>query len=92
MRNTIKAKDAYHVVKCRNIITGEKCWRIDDGSEPLFVAQQCTYEDYLYEKDDNEMFNLCEVFTTAEGDQFIYWRDEEIDADYITKVPKEEQK
>lgn len=28
----------------------------------------------------------------GDGNQFIYWRDKEIDADYITKVPKEEQK
>ena len=87
MRDTIKAKDGYHIVKCRNIITGEECWRIDDGCTPLFVAQKRSYEDYLYEKDDNEMFNLCEIFTTVKGNQFIYWRDEEIDADYITKVP-----
>ena len=41
---------------------------------------------------EDEMFRRCEVFTTVKGNQFIYWRDEEIDADYITKVPKEEQK
>lgn len=89
MRDTIKAKDGYHIVKVKNIITGEEGWRIDDGGTPLFVAQKRSYEDYLYEKDDNEMFNLCEIFTTVKGNQFIYWRDEEIDADYITKVPKE---
>lgn len=89
MRNTIKAKDGYRVVKCRNIVTREECYRIDDGCEPLFVAQNRSYEDYLDEKEQNECFNQCEVFTTVKGNQFIYWRDEEIDADYITKVPKE---
>jgi len=92
MRDTIKAKDGYHVVKVRNIATGEEGYRIDDGYNPLFVAQKRSYEDYKDEERQNEMFRRCEVFTTIKGNQFIYWRDEEIDADYITKVPKEEQK
>lgn len=92
MRDTIKAKDGYHVVKVRNIATGEEGYRIDDGCNPLFVAQKRSYEDYKDEERQNEMFRRCEVFTTVKGNQFIYWRDEEIDANYITKVPKEEQK
>lgn len=90
MKDTIKAKEEYRVVKVRNIITGEEGYRIDDGAQPLFVAQKRTWEDYKDEKEQNECFNQCEVFTTAKGNQFIYWRDEEIDADYITKVPKPE--
>lgn len=92
MRDTIKAKDGYRIVKVKNIITGEEGYRIDDGCNPLFVAQKRSYEDYKDEERQNEMFRRCEVFTTVKGNQFIYWRDEEIDADYITKVPKEEQK
>lgn len=92
MRNTIKARVAYRVVKVRNIITGEEAYRIDDGITPLFVAHKRTYEDYLDEKINSEMFRFCEVFTTVKGNQYIYWRDDEIDADYITKIPKEEQK
>ena len=92
MRNTIKAKNGYRVVKVKNIITGKEGWRIDDGIEPLFVAQKRTYEDYQDEKRQNECFKQCEVFTTLKGNQFIYWRDEEIDADYITKVPKEAER
>lgn len=89
MRDTIKAKDGYHIVKIKNIITGEEGWRIDDGCTPLFVAQKRSYEDYQDEKRQNECFNQCEVFTTVKGNQFIYWRDDEINEDYITKVPKE---
>lgn len=89
MRDTIKAKDGYHVVKVRNIVTGEEGYRIDDGCNPIFVAQKRSYEDYKDEERQNEMFRR---FTTVKGNQFIYWRDEEIDADYITKVPKEANK
>ena len=89
MKDTIKAKEEYRVVKVRNIITGEEGYRIDDGAQPLFVAQRRSWEDYKDEKEQNECFHQCEVFTTGKGNQFIYWRDEEIDADYITKVPKE---
>lgn len=89
MRDTIKAKNGYKVVKVRNIITGEEGYRIDDGAKPLFVAKKISWEDYKDEKEQNECFHQCEVFTTEKGNQFIYWRDEEIDADYITKIPKE---
>lgn len=88
MKDTIRAKDGYHVVKVRNIVTGEKGYRIDDGCNPIFVAQRRSYEDYKDDKRQNEMFLFCEVFTTVKGNQFIYWRDEEIDEDYITAVPQ----
>lgn len=86
MRNTIKSRDGYHVRKVVNIVTGEEGFRVDDGDTPLFVARKRSYTDYKDEERDNEMFRRCEVFTTVKGSQFIYWRDEEIDADYITKV------
>lgn len=87
MRDTIKAKDGYRVKKVKNIITGEGCYRIDDGCNPVFVAQKRSYEDYKDEERQNEMFRFCEVFTTVKGNRFIYWRDDELDADYITKLP-----
>lgn len=87
MRDTIKAKDGYRVKKVKNIITGEGGYRIDDGCNPVFVAQKRSYEDYKDEERQNEMFRFCEVFTTVKGNRFIYWRDDELDADYITKLP-----
>lgn len=72
MKDTIKAKDEYHVRKVRNIVTGAEGYRIDDGANPLFVAQKCSYNDYQYEKRNNECFHECEVFTTVKGNQFIY--------------------
>ena len=87
-RNTIKAvsPEGYNVVKVINIITNETGYRIDDGVQPLFVATLRSYEDYKEEKESNECFMDCEVFTDKNGVQYIYWRDNEIDADYITKV------
>lgn len=87
-RNTIKAvsPEGYNVVKVRNIITDEIGYRIDDGVQPLFVATLRSYEDYKDEKENNECFMDYEVFTDRNGVQYIYWRDNEIDADYITKV------
>ena len=92
MKDTIISAHGYHVVKGWHIITGERCYRIDEGSKHLFVARKRSYEDYQDEKHQNECFNQCGIFTTVEGNQFIYWRDEEIDADYITEVPKEDKK
>ena len=40
MTDTIKAKNGYRVKKVKNIITGETAYRIDDGEQPLFVAQK----------------------------------------------------
>lgn len=86
MRNTIKSRDGYHVRKVVNIVTGEEGFRVDDGCNPLFVALKRSRLEYQDEKRQNEMFRFCEVFTTVKGNQFIYWRDDEIDEDYITKV------
>ena len=88
MQDTIKSKDGYHVRKVKNIITGAESYRIDDGDNPLLVARKRSYADYQDEKRNNECFLECEVFTTVKGNQFIYWCDEEIDADYITRVPE----
>lgn len=88
MKDTIKAKDAYHVIKVENLITGESGYRIDDGCNALFVAKMRSFADYIDEKQQNECFAFCEVFTTADGKQFIYWQDTEIDADYITEIPE----
>lgn len=86
MKNTIKAKVGYRVVKGRHKVTGEELKAVYDGEEILFAGYPVSYEDYQKESIDNECFNLCEVFTTIKGNQFIYWRDEEIDKDYITRV------
>lgn len=86
MRDTIKSRDGFHVKKVVNIVTGGEGFRVDDGCNPLFVARKRSRADYQDEKRYNEMFRLCEVFTTVKGNQFIYWRDDEIDEDYITKV------
>ena len=86
MKDTIIAKNGYRVKKVRNIVTGEIAYRIDDGEQPLFVAQKKSREEYEINKSGNEAFVICEVFTTVKGNQFIYWRDNELDEDYITKA------
>lgn len=87
MKDTIKSTNGgYRVVKVKNIITNETAYRIDDGKQPLFVAEKRSFEDYEDEHEENEMFVFCEVFTTQKGNQYIYWRDEEIDVDYITEI------
>ena len=86
MRDTIKSRDGYHVRKVVNIVTGEECVRIDDGCRHLFVARKRSFADYKDEERGNEAFRRCEVFTTVKGNQFVYWRDEEIDEDYITRI------
>ena len=87
MRNTIKAKVGYVVWHRKN--NPDKI-TVCDGDDILFKGEQRSWEDYKDEVLDegNEMAHKCEVFTTVKGNQFIYWRDEESDEDFITKVEK----
>lgn len=92
MKDTIKAKYGYTVTKVKNIMTGETAYIIRDGSKNLFIAQKVSEEDYKAEKEQNEAYYFCETFTTIEGDQFIYWRDNELDEDYITQITSKNKK
>lgn len=83
MRDTIKAKDGYRVFKTKS---GGNDRIVCDGETPLFLAELVSHDEYIDEMRNNEMFNLCEVFTTRKGQQYAYWRDEEFDVDYITKL------
>lgn len=88
MRNTIEAKHGgYH---CRKLYRNEEhtdfIYMVMDGEQPVMYANPVDWKFYISEKEGNECFNLCEVFTTIKGNQFIYFRDEEIDVDYIVKV------
>ena len=53
--------------------------------DPLF-PERCNIEFAEVLDDGNELAHKVEVFTTVKGNQFIYWRDEESDEDFITKV------
>lgn len=92
MRDTINAKYGYTVTKVLNIITGEIKYMIKDGNEKLFVAQLVSEEDYKAEKEQNEAFYFCEKFTSTKGNQYIYWRDNELNEDYITKITRKNKK
>ena len=90
MRNTITSKNGGY--KCRKLYRNEEhtefLYMVLDGETPIMYAEPVSREFYLEEKEGNECFNFCEVFTTVKGNQFIYFRDEEIDVDYIVNVNK----
>lgn len=86
MKDTIKANTGYHVRKCHHKVTGEQYGKVYDGDMPVMLAKYADKDFYKGEKEGNECFQFCEVFTTIKGSQFIYWRDNEIDEDYITKI------
>ena len=83
MRNTIKAKVGYVIWYRRK--EPNKVTVCDDV---LFRGERRSWEDYKEEvlDDGNEMVHKVEVFITVKGNQFIYWRDEESDEDFVTKV------
>ena len=85
MRNTIKAKVGYEV---RHLKSNPDTIRVYDGDECLFQGTLRTYEDYVDEckNGGDETAVQYEVFTTVEGNQFVYWRCEEYNEDYLTKI------
>lgn len=87
MRNTIKAKVGYEV---RRPKSKPDAVRVYDGDEFLFQGTLRTYEDYVDEcvNGNDETAVQYEAFTTVKGNQFVYWRCEEYDEDYLTKIEK----
>lgn len=96
--DTIKAQEGYRVCKFPqwgNLFalvswqfSDEECTHLRavmDGDRLVMVACLIPLDEYQREKEQNEMFHLCERFTTQKGYHYIYWRDEETDTDYITK-------
>ena len=88
MKDTIKAKSGYWIgnSKATREEHGEDARVLLDGQDVVMVCHKRTIEEYDYNKRENECFEKCEVFTTQKGNQFIYWRDNELNEDYITKV------
>ena len=86
MRSTIMANIGYRVKRVVNVITGELALMVYDGNQPIMVAHAATVEEYTDNRENNEAFCLCEIFKTVKGNVFAYWRDEELDEDYITKI------
>lgn len=90
MKNTIKANVGYSVAyyfeKCAIASHTSKYGKLYDGEKFITACEIISYEDYIYEKVNNECFRQLEVFTTEKGNQFIYWMDTEIGSEYLTKV------
>ena len=89
MRSTISARIGYKVKRVVNVITGEPALMVYDGDQPIMVAHAATVDEYSDNRENNEAFNLCEIFKTVKGNTFAYWRDDETDSDYITKIGAE---
>ena len=95
MRTTIKAKTGYRVRKVLIqdpnsdlAILYKKPCVLRDGEELVMIADLRTISDYKseVEQGENEAARFCECFVTVKGNRFIYWRDEESDEDFLTKI------
>lgn len=90
MRDTIKAKVGYRVRLYKGVeVEGyDNPCLLRDGEELVMLANLRPYKDYLDEvvNGGNEAARKYEKFTTVKGTQFIYWRDDEADEDYLTKI------
>ncbi len=88
MKDTIKAKERYWIGSNQTIRQeyGNDAKALMDGQKAVMICIKKTLEDYEYNRRENECFEKCEVFTTDKGKQYIYWRDNELDEDYITLI------
>lgn len=86
IKPTISARIGYKVRRVKNLETGETKLGLYDGDRLIMVADRMDIEEFNDAKENNEAYNLCEVFTTVAGNVFAYWRDEELDEDYLTKI------
>ena len=69
-----------------NICTGEFIRVLFDGNEVVMYARVNSMQWHCEELKQNKKYHVCEVFTTAEGIQFIHSRNEKLDEDYLIKV------
>lgn len=87
MKDTIKAKVYYWIGSNQEIKReyGENARVVLDGQKVVMLCTLKSLEDFEDEKKQNECFRHVETFTTQNGNRYYYWRDEELDEDYITK-------
>lgn len=86
MKTTINARYGYRVRTMKNTETEQRLVAVYDGTELIMIATPADMDEYNYNKNYNECFEKCEVFATTKGNTFIYWRDNELDIDYVTKA------
>ena len=86
IKSTISARVGYKVKNVVNVITGEPALMVYDGNQPIMVAHAATVDEYIDNRENNEAFCLCEIFKTVKGNTFAYWRDEETNEDFLTKL------
>lgn len=90
MRDTIKAKVGYRVRLYKGVeVEGyDNPCLLRDGDNLVMLAQLRSYNEFEEEVLDggNEAARLYEKFTTVKGNQYLYWRDDEADEDYLTKI------
>lgn len=86
MKNTIIARDFYEVKLFIGLKSGKLKARILDGGKYIFTATVTSFIDYFDEcvMHNNECACVQEVFSDKNNIQYIYWRDEENDVDYLT--------
>ena len=87
-KDTIKAKTGYKVFICKDKESGErtKMRAVYDGDVFVMYAKRTGAGEFIENALENECFEFLEVFTTELGGRYVYWRDGELDEDYITRI------
>ena len=86
MKTTIRAKNGYTVKKILNPKTREIKRILSDGDDIIMIADIASFEQYKDDIENSEGFAFCECFETVKGNKFIYYRDNELDIDYLVKL------
>ena len=97
MKTTIIAEVRYRVMFMSEAAKERYSWAVSelenradfrllyDGDVLIMPCVKTDLERFNDERVGNECFHLCEYFETSTG-FWAYWRDEETDTDFITKI------
>ncbi len=89
IKSTISARIGYTVKGVKDPETGRTRAGVYDGDHLVMVADLMGIKALDDAQENNEAYKFCEIFTTVAGNVFVYWRDDESDNDYITKIGAE---
>lgn len=82
--DTIQPKENYKIM-IRNGARGTARRVLVDGSRVVMDCEKVPFSEMVENMRDNECFELCEIFSTKKS-KWAYWRDNEINEDYISKI------
>lgn len=82
--DTIQPEENYRIM-IKHSDRGTAARVLVDGSRVVMTCEKVPFSEMVENMRGNECFELCEIFSTKR-EKWAYWRDNEINEDYISKI------